>query len=84
MPTAAELEAALQPSAQELEIEAKHRAHAAFDAIWRYGHMTRPAAYAWLTKQMGLQQQVHIKDLNPEQCAHVVRICLRYKHGRCR
>jgi hypothetical protein len=76
------LEPDIEPSQVELEIQAKHRAHAAFDPIWRNGRMTRKAAYAWLAKQLGTKDPVHIKDMGVAECERVVRICLRYKHGR--
>lgn len=70
------LEVLLAPSARELEIKAKRRAHAAFDPIWQRGQMTRPMAYAWLTAALGRTEQVHIKDMRPDECECVVTLSL--------
>lgn len=32
----------------------KHKAHLAFDRIWKTGRMTRSAAYRWLARELGV------------------------------
>jgi hypothetical protein len=52
---------------------AKMRAHAAFDPIWKNRHMTRTAAYEWLSKVMGLPfAETHIGMFDIEQCRKVI------------
>lgn len=59
----------------EAGIQARRRAHAAFDKIWQGGEMTRSDAYRWLTLAMGAGRQVHIGEMTIEQCEQVVRLC---------
>lgn len=35
---------------------ARTRAHAAFDPIWRDGHLSRAGAYAWLARELKMQK----------------------------
>lgn len=54
--------------------DARHRAHLAFDLLWkRGGYLTRGAAYRWLTEMFQSAEQVHIGDMSLEQCANVER-----------
>lgn len=54
----------------------KRCAHAAFDPIWKSRKMSRHAAYAWLSQQMGLPvEQTHIGMFNINQCRKVIEIC---------
>lgn len=64
--------------------QAKQRAHAAFDPLWqrvmeRDGlpkYRARGRGYKWLAEQMGLtREQMHIGELDVDQCAKVVEIC---------
>lgn len=53
-------------------------AHQAFDPIWKFRHMSRSGAYAWLSEQMGLPpEKTHIGMFDLEQCGQVMRICAR-------
>lgn len=51
---------------------ARVTAHASFDRLWKYNHMTRSDAYKWLSEIMGLPpEQTHIALFGPVQCKHV-------------
>jgi len=53
--------------------EARGRAHAAFDPLWRGGPMRRREAYAWLADALGLSvDETHIAMFDEAQCAEVV------------
>lgn len=52
---------------------ARGRAHAAFDAIWQDGRLTRHAAYAWLAAKLGGES--HMGAMGVEQCERVVMLC---------
>lgn len=53
--------------------EARKRAHAAFDPIWRDGSTSRKKAYNWLASTLGYQQgKCHISWMNAEECNRVV------------
>jgi hypothetical protein len=47
-------------------------AHRWFDIIWKGGHLSRRAAYAWLAKTMGFSSSAHIAQLDVAQCQQVV------------
>lgn len=68
----------------EAGIEARKRAHAAFDPIWKSGDMRRHEAYLWLTRALGATKQVHIGDMSKEDCERVIRLCLDRKFGKQR
>lgn len=53
--------------------KARADAHADFDRIWRHGRMSRGQAYAWLSRQMGVDEAVHIGGLDAEACRSVSR-----------
>lgn len=56
--------------------EARTRAHAAFDRLWKPYKSKRHGAYMWLAKQMGLPpERCHISMMTAEQCAQVVEVC---------
>jgi hypothetical protein len=56
--------------------EAKMRAHAVFDPIWKGGDMKRGEAYGWLAKQLGIKkQECHIGMFDVETCERVVVVC---------
>lgn len=56
--------------------EAKQRAHAAFDPLWKSGDRTRKQAYGWLAIRMGLSvDDTHIGMLDEDQCDLVVAFC---------
>lgn len=56
--------------------EARIRAHAAFDVLWKSGRMKRSAAYRWLTAAMGREasEGVHIGSLDEVGCDLVVDV----------
>lgn len=52
--------------------KAKQRAHAAFDPLWRSKQMTRRAAYAWLSHQLGISfENCHIGMFDIDGCRAV-------------
>jgi hypothetical protein len=52
---------------------AKSDAHAVFDLLWRSGDMSRVAAYAWLSKALGISQDdCHIGMMDVKTCQTVV------------
>lgn len=54
---------------------AKHTAHEAFDELWKWGIMSRPDAYAWLSEEMGLPLAAcHIGWFDVTDCKRVVAI----------
>jgi hypothetical protein len=70
---------------EELRI-AKHRAHLAFDWMWRAKivrdrcskKIARNAAYAWLARCLGIElEQCHIGMFDVETCNRVVAVCRR-------
>lgn len=55
---------------------ARRKAHAAFDPIWKSGRMTRPEAYQWLQRELGLTaRQCHIGAFDEKMCARVIEAC---------
>ncbi len=52
--------------------QARIRAHAAFDPLWKSRAMSRKSAYAWLKESTGV---VHIAESDIDQCERVVRAC---------
>jgi hypothetical protein len=60
--------------------EARIRAHAAFDVMWRERtdvpkKKARSQAYSWLQKALGWPIAPHIGAMNAAQCDEVVRLC---------
>lgn len=54
-------------------------AHDLFDQIWQRGFLTRNAAYIWMAKHMGLEEEyAHIGMFTAGQCQTLIRLCLRY------
>jgi len=57
---------------KDLVKRARQEAHKEFDLLWKFGHMTRSEAYAWLASKMQLPGELaHIKQFNREQCDQV-------------
>jgi len=53
--------------------EAKQRAHAAFDPLWKGRRMKRHEAYRWLAKELGISfENCHIGMFDVEQCRATV------------
>lgn len=62
---------------------ARREAHAAFDPLWRDGHMTRPEAYQWLAAQMQLTtDDCHIGLFGVEQCNLVIQLATARMESR--
>lgn len=58
----------------------KQTAHAAFDPIWKSGHLSRTQAYEWLAQQMGLPvHRCHIGYFDVDQCRKVEAISDAYR-----
>ena len=56
--------------------QAKVKAHAAFDPIWRSSG-NRRGGYAWLAEQLGIEaKDCHIGMFDVPMCERVVEICL--------
>ena len=52
--------------------------HQVFDAFWKSRHMSRTAAYKWLSKKMGLpEEKTHIGGFEMDQCQQGIDICRR-------
>lgn len=52
---------------------AKHRAHEAFDPIWKSRQMTRRQAYAWLAEKLGISfANCHIGMFDVDACNAVI------------
>ena len=68
--------------------QAKMRAHAAFDPLWRARDRsqrpkTRSEAYAWLARQLGIERErCHIGEMDVEMCERVVEVC-RTRKASC-
>lgn len=51
-------------------------AHAAFDALWQSGPLTKKEAYRWLQGALGLPpEQAHIACFSDYQCDKVIALC---------
>jgi len=65
------------------EREARKEAHAAFDALWTGGAMSRFAAYGWLSNQLGLtRDECHIGFFDEPTCKRVVAVCAAWQRDR--
>jgi len=54
----------------------RHRAHEAFDPLWKWGSFSRSNAYQWLSKRLGIDvQDCHIGQFGPETCRKVIAAC---------
>lgn len=55
--------------------ELKHRAHEAFDPLWKEGHLPRTAAYEVLSAAFNLPtEQTHIGMFNEDMCRKVIAL----------
>jgi hypothetical protein len=53
--------------------QARKRAHAAFDPLWKSGTMRRNEAYFWLSQQLGIKRRdCHIGGFDVDMCDRVV------------
>jgi hypothetical protein len=67
------------PLADRATHEARKAAHAAFDPIWKRGHLSRGEAYRRLAEAMGLSSdECHMKLMTAEQASRVpdIAACL--------
>ena len=56
---------------------AKKAAHAAFDQLWKDEHMSRTAAYAWLSRTLNIEpSKCHIGMMDIADCNRVVGACV--------
>lgn len=63
-----------KPATREVR-EARVRAHAAFDGLWKGGGMKRKDAYSWLQEAMGLtRDEAHIGNFDAAQCERLVEL----------
>ncbi len=61
--------------ADEATKKMRIKAHAAFDHLWQSGMRSRPGAYSWLKKKMGLtKDDCHIGRMDSSQCATVIEL----------
>ena len=64
---------------------ARHRAHQAFDPIWRERHMSRTDAYVWLAVQMKWPKgDCHMGMMNADECERVVILSRAYLKNKAR
>lgn len=62
--------------------EARIKAHAAFDELWKGRQMTRTAAYQWMGEAMALEPaNRHIGRFTKEQCARLIALLAARKGG---
>lgn len=58
----------------------RRKAHDIFDEVWKKAKISRPQAYSWLSKQMGLPfEKTHIAMFEIEQCKKVIEIITKEK-----
>lgn len=57
-------------------MQARSKAHAAFDPLWKTGAMTRPDAYRLLRKALGkTRKECHIGLFSEGDCQRVIEFC---------
>jgi hypothetical protein len=54
-------------------MEARKKAHAVFDPLWKSGGMTRKQAYKHLAKLMG-EKEVHIGESEEAKCNEIIKV----------
>ncbi len=63
----------------------RHRAHLAFDPMWKSGQMTRRAAYQWLADQLKMERRLcHIGHMGLDQCDAVLAAVADLHRGKRR
>ena len=56
--------------------QAKERAHAVFDPLWKSGGMSRRAAYRWMRDALGIEnREAHIGKFDIARCEALVAAC---------
>lgn len=62
--------------ADQVTKDARKRAHAAFDPIWKSKQLKREEAYRWLAAQLDLERwRCHMSWFDVSYCEQVVRLC---------
>jgi len=52
----------------------RSNAHAAFDPLWKDGHLARPVAYLWLADALNIPlDDCHIGQMDVDQCKQVIK-----------
>ncbi len=71
-----------KPEQRRLEA-ARDMAHAAFDLLWKTGHMSKRKAYHWLEREFGMARdsERHMSRMTYDQCRRVVELCMRKALG---
>ena len=65
--------------------DARIRAHAAFDRLWKETRMTRSDAYGWMRGEMGLSRDdAHIGRFTISQCEDLIRKVDRWFASRAK
>ena len=60
---------------QPEDLWARREAHEVFDRIWKDGHCSRGAAYAWLREVTGLpRRECHMRQMDEARCREVIRL----------
>lgn len=68
--------AALKAERGSALARARIAAHAAFDPLWKTGHVSRGRAYEWLARQLGIPiTACHMVLMDVAMCQRVVAIC---------
>lgn len=64
--------------ADQVTKNARKKAHAVFDPIWKSKQMKRTEAYQWLADQLDIERwRCHISWFDVEWCNKVVDLCLK-------
>lgn len=60
--------------------DARKKAKAVFEPLWRDGNMSRTKAYSWLATQLGIKDHndCHIGYFDVMMCKQVIEVCERY------
>ena len=60
------------------DVEARYRAHAVFDRLWRKHGWSRPSAYRWLALRLRIQEDAcHFSMFDAARCNQVIEIVLQ-------
>lgn len=59
--------------------QARTRAHELFDRIWWEKHMTRPEAYQWLSRRLGIESRdCHMSRFGLDDCDRVIQVSSQF------
>lgn len=57
----------------------RQKAHKEFDLLWKFNHMTRSEAYAWLATKMDMKSsECHISNFSIARCKLVIKYVQQY------